>query len=154
MYVRWYVFLTVKRRMVADLCILLFFFSSRRRHTRYWRDWSSDVCSSDLRAIGVVLRGARVRLRIIRRLRLLMVRPENDAIGLCQRGCDLLCDVALYGKEIARTEIFVVGSRPEHGPLHGIQQADTGPQSALGHPDAALDGIPDSELTQIGRAHV
>src|SRR3712207_6840810 len=29
-----------------------FFFSSRRRHTRYWRDWSSDVCSSDLRYIG------------------------------------------------------------------------------------------------------
>src|SRR3712207_7703145 len=27
-----------------------FFFSSRRRHTRYWRDWSSDVCSSDLEA--------------------------------------------------------------------------------------------------------
>src|SRR5215217_2457751 len=27
-----------------------FFFSSRRRHTRYWRDWSSDVCSSDLLA--------------------------------------------------------------------------------------------------------
>src|SRR3712207_8310564 len=24
------------------------FFSSRRRHTIYWRDWSSDVCSSDL----------------------------------------------------------------------------------------------------------
>src|SRR5438445_13185437 len=29
-----------------------FFFSSRRRHTRYWRDWSSDVCSSDLTASG------------------------------------------------------------------------------------------------------
>src|SRR3712207_8694643 len=29
-------------------CALNFFFSSRRRHTRYWRDWSSDVCSSDL----------------------------------------------------------------------------------------------------------
>src|SRR3712207_8261761 len=28
----------------------VFFFSSRRRHTRYWRDWSSDVCSSDLSA--------------------------------------------------------------------------------------------------------
>src|SRR3712207_2136559 len=26
---------------------MFFFFSSRRRHTRYWRDWSSDVCSSD-----------------------------------------------------------------------------------------------------------
>src|SRR3712207_8098592 len=24
------------------------FLSSIRRHTRYWRDWSSDVCSSDL----------------------------------------------------------------------------------------------------------
>src|SRR3712207_7278180 len=27
---------------------VIIFFSSRRRHTRYWRDWSSDVCSSDL----------------------------------------------------------------------------------------------------------
>src|SRR5215203_6652666 len=30
------------------LILIFFFFSSRRRHTRYWRDWSSDVCSSDL----------------------------------------------------------------------------------------------------------
>src|SRR5699024_11820877 len=29
---------------------LIFFFSSRRRHTRSKRDWSSDVCSSDLRS--------------------------------------------------------------------------------------------------------
>src|SRR5256884_396260 len=29
-------------------CCLFFFFSSRRRHTRCSRDWSSDVCSSDL----------------------------------------------------------------------------------------------------------
>src|SRR6266542_5669084 len=29
------------------LCFF-FFFSSRRRHTRCYRDWSSDVCSSDL----------------------------------------------------------------------------------------------------------
>src|SRR5215510_1707721 len=28
--------------------MLFFFFSSRRRHTRWPRDWSSDVCSSDL----------------------------------------------------------------------------------------------------------
>src|SRR5690606_40898735 len=27
------------------------FFSSRRRHTRFSRDWSSDVCSSDLRGV-------------------------------------------------------------------------------------------------------
>src|SRR5439155_9081280 len=28
--------------------LVFFFFSSRRRHTRWPRDWSSDVCSSDL----------------------------------------------------------------------------------------------------------
>src|SRR5438128_7739059 len=28
--------------------VVFFFFSSRRRHTRCYRDWSSDVCSSDL----------------------------------------------------------------------------------------------------------
>src|SRR6266496_1468152 len=33
----------------------LFFFSSRRRHTRSLRDWSSDVCSSDLLPKGNVL---------------------------------------------------------------------------------------------------
>src|SRR2546421_5171880 len=40
----------------SDLCVfdvllpllVFFFFSSRRRHTRSDRDWSSDVCSSDL----------------------------------------------------------------------------------------------------------
>src|SRR5699024_11240683 len=32
-----------------------FFFSSRRRHTRSKRDWSSDVCSSDLIAISTTL---------------------------------------------------------------------------------------------------
>src|SRR6266436_8145427 len=31
-----------------------FFFSSRRRHTRCSRDWSSDVCSSDLERAGAV----------------------------------------------------------------------------------------------------
>src|SRR5690606_40108166 len=31
-----------------------FFFSSRRRHTRFSRDWSSDVCSSDLRFLSTV----------------------------------------------------------------------------------------------------
>src|SRR6266511_5563076 len=30
------------------LIFFFFFFSSRRRHTRFSRDWSSDVCSSDL----------------------------------------------------------------------------------------------------------
>src|SRR5207249_5196301 len=32
----------------TDTNVVYFFFSSRRRHTRSKRDWSSDVCSSDL----------------------------------------------------------------------------------------------------------
>src|SRR5690606_40263037 len=32
----------------AVFFVVLFFFSSRRRHTSFSRDWSSDVCSSDL----------------------------------------------------------------------------------------------------------
>src|SRR5256885_4528047 len=42
--------------------VQFFFFSSRRRHTRLQGDWSSDVCSSDLRAspayLNVINRGA------------------------------------------------------------------------------------------------
>src|SRR5690348_17786993 len=33
---------------IIFLSFFLFFFSSRRRHTRWTGDWSSDVCSSDL----------------------------------------------------------------------------------------------------------
>src|SRR5690349_23437623 len=39
-----------------SLCKLcFFFFSSRRRHTRSLRDWSSDVCSSDLEVAQALL---------------------------------------------------------------------------------------------------
>src|SRR2546422_7545795 len=34
--------------LLYSFVVFLFFFSSRRRHTRCSRDWSSDVCSSDL----------------------------------------------------------------------------------------------------------
>src|SRR5260370_6543887 len=37
---------------------MFFFFSSRRRHTRFKCDWSSDVCSSDLCFFGDVGEGA------------------------------------------------------------------------------------------------
>src|SRR5437764_10214979 len=40
--------LSLAQRQMPLLSFTLFFFSSRRRHTRYIGDWSSDVCSSDL----------------------------------------------------------------------------------------------------------
>src|SRR3712207_7209456 len=53
------------------------FFSSRRRHTRYWRDWSSDVCSSDL-IVGPSGAGKSTLLRTINRL----VEPTAGEIFL------------------------------------------------------------------------
>src|SRR5215217_3669770 len=53
-----------------------FFFSSRRRHTRYWRDWSSDVCSSDL-------------ARLARRRQRVAVEPADpDQAGAERDGLD------------------------------------------------------------------
>src|SRR5207245_4402671 len=45
----------------------IFFFSSRRRHTRCYRDWSSDVCSSDLQVSltsGTVLHNTKTPLTL------------------------------------------------------------------------------------------
>src|SRR5690625_7956925 len=41
---------------------IIFFFSSRRRHTRWPRDWSSDVCSSDLTSKSMSQKWGSVRL--------------------------------------------------------------------------------------------
>src|SRR5437763_10579671 len=81
---------------------LFFFFSSRRRHTRYIGDWSSDVCSSDLRApferrhlrteprpderrragrVHLLASSAVSGVRSRRRLALLVARAEVGQIG-------------------------------------------------------------------------
>src|SRR5690606_40286799 len=39
----------------CHMFFFFFFFSSRRRHTRFSRDWSSDVCSSDLVEASLLL---------------------------------------------------------------------------------------------------
>src|SRR5690554_7084822 len=49
---------------IFDL-FFFFFFSSRRRHTRCGRDWSSDVCSSDLKMIGMGLMRSSFMYRLI-----------------------------------------------------------------------------------------
>src|SRR5699024_11699794 len=54
--------------------IVVFFFSSRRRHTRSKRDWSSDVCSSDLIS-QIVLKNDEVK-----DIQKLIVLKEGDAL--------------------------------------------------------------------------
>src|SRR6266704_6230596 len=58
---------------------VVFFFSSRRRHTRSKRDWSSDVCSSDLgrhRDAQRADRGGRLSMRIRWKLRMAAAQRE------------------------------------------------------------------------------
>src|SRR5699024_11916183 len=42
-----------------------FFFSSRRRHTRSKRDWSSDVCSSDLHAVRLAFKEGAKNIKVM-----------------------------------------------------------------------------------------
>ena len=62
-----------------------FFFSSRRRHTRYWRDWSSDVCSSDLK--GTLRRSSSEQSLLDREYK---PRKVHDEVG------NLSCVCILY----------------------------------------------------------
>src|SRR5207248_11493347 len=55
-----------------------FFFSSRRRHTRSYGDWSSDVCSSDLHPRHLQAQGDRADER---RVRLHRERSEERRVG-------------------------------------------------------------------------
>src|SRR2546429_3969084 len=50
--------------ITASYICFFFFFSSRRRHTRCSRDWSSDVCSSDLIEWGTATDGQRIYVAI------------------------------------------------------------------------------------------
>src|SRR2546422_1780151 len=82
---------TLKR--VIPLIAVIFFFSSRRRHTRCSRDWSSDVCSSDLSSwlyrltVNEVLLGRRADHRREERIvtsdnPAALERPRDAATGL------------------------------------------------------------------------
>src|SRR5215510_5082302 len=67
--------------------VVFFFFSSRRRHTRWPRDWSSDVCSSDLRELFCQLMQDHLDLRAQREQRLREVADaEQVARGSVETG--------------------------------------------------------------------
>src|SRR5207249_7973913 len=78
-----------------------FFFSSRRRHTRSKRDWSSDVCSSDLIRNGKVS-GPRMLVSV-------------HAIGSTGGHCD---DSAGF-----RANLFAHETGPAEGVINGADQA-------------------------------
>src|SRR2546430_6876507 len=87
--------------------MFFFFFSSRRRHTRFDCDWSSDVCSSDLRRVaelvervaGIAASAAR-QLQRRRRLEGELVRSEEHTSEL-QSQSNLVCRLLLEIKKSA-----------------------------------------------------
>src|SRR3989440_5999437 len=69
-----------------------FFFSSRRRHTRSDRDWSSDVCSSDLGEINTNYHVARLEVD-----ELVRAGADGLQIGRC---------VARLAADVVRVEVL------------------------------------------------
>src|SRR5215510_13152734 len=67
---------------------IFFFFSSRRRHTRWPRDWSSDVCSSDL---------------LVALVQPIVARVVEDHVE----------DDAQAGRMRAADEVYEIGARTE-----------------------------------------
>src|SRR6266496_4907853 len=85
---------------------LFFFFSSRRRHTRSLRDWSSDVCSSDLeRRLELIAEaGIEETLVVEFDLELAQLEPEEFADAVLRR---------------IGTEVVVAGSNFRFGRARG-----------------------------------
>src|SRR5690606_41888453 len=65
---------------------IVFFFSSRRRHTRFSRDWSSDVCSSDLEIVHPVEPAKGIRARFERGIEQQLPGPERRTEQRSDRG--------------------------------------------------------------------
>src|SRR5207249_8341699 len=108
-------------------CLVRFFFSSRRRHTRSKRDWSSDVCSSDLLPISVRAGDLEGGMTELRRLALEKGRDPRsisvsvygaplDAAGLV-RFRDL--GVAQIGRASGRERVRVGGG--EGGDVYAME---------------------------------
>src|SRR5882762_132758 len=90
----------------------IFFFSSRRRHTRFKCDWSSDVCSSDLRVLALI--GLVVLWEALARAGAVPVLFLPSPVGVLREGWDMLLSGELLvhlGASLQRLAWgFVIGS--------------------------------------------
>src|SRR5439155_6309904 len=114
-------------RVCFVLFFFFFFFSSRRRHTRWPRDWSSDVCSSDLARVD-----HRVGLFVVCEKPLCITLEEADAmIDACAKAGVLL----LYAEELFFAPKYVkakqMADEGAFGRIHLVKQSEkhSGPHS-------------------------
>src|SRR6266568_8248004 len=112
---------------------ILFFFSSRRRHTRWNCDWSSDVCSSDLLAC-----------EIITPERAAEMWPVMDATGLCgaiwlpDDGKANPADLTYALAKGARDAGVVIAERTRVTGIRTVGGAVTGVRTASGDVEAEI----------------
>src|SRR5256885_169024 len=102
-------------------CGLVFFFSSRRRHTRLQGDWSSDVCSSDLVAGSAIARAAR---EVAER-----GRPDPE-------GSDF--------RQFAGLLVKLMESEPDAVSIGSLYYSDSGPH-------IVSRGVPAARLSTLGK---
>src|SRR6266511_4127370 len=110
---------------------LFFFFSSRRRHTRFSRDWSSDVCSSDLPDAEP----ADVRAASVEHEDALVVHPER------------------IGERRVAPQLDAVGAQPPLEAAVELERAEPVDEDAAGDAAAAREDRPPDALRGIALAH-
>src|SRR5690349_5176535 len=122
-----------------------FFFSSRRRHTRSLRDWSSDVCSSDLWIVGPEGRSRGRRRGLAARLMDVASYDDEGALAL-----DAAVEAAKALPSDGWLQRLIEGS--PFGPIEALlssvrgmvyarakaQEAGYGLETELAEPDGAL----------------
>src|SRR5204863_6685040 len=99
------------------LLFLFFFFSSRRRHTRSLRDWSSDVCSSDLSSVGSSAHAARDRSASAPRSTVIVPFQRELVARVCQKQAGvwrigLNTNRVVRGRKLHDTQIAVAAIGP------------------------------------------
>src|SRR2546429_4012657 len=120
------------RRSSVWLITSSFFFSSRRRHTRCSRDWSSDVCSSDLLHVLLLAELARHGSEDAGRPRLTLFIDDHDCVLVeadvgSVLAAGLLCRAHDDRARHVRLLDRAVGQRVLHGNDHDIAQRRVAP---------------------------
>src|SRR5207247_5342064 len=112
--------------------MILFFFSSRRRHTRSTRDWSSDVCSSDLMPVNLVMVaegeeeiGSPHIPQLVRRPEVLAALKKCDGVFMPSATQDLdgIVTVNLGSKGVIELELVSSGEKWGRGPAKDIHSS-------------------------------
>src|SRR5260370_15576599 len=103
-----------------DVIIFDFFFSSRRRHTRFKCDWSSDVCSSDLLPLSQRLSPTHLTTSPLAGRKSSPLPSRCHLRGRCLPGTDYRCSPSVGGTQWRRSEERRVGEecRSRWSPYH------------------------------------